>query len=304
MTSLSDDLEQMLKTLIPAWRPHSLGVTKISGGMTNENFWVQVAEEAFFVRLGSEGAEQLGIDRDVEYVSTVTAGELGVAPLVRYYLRDQRILITNYVVGRTLSSNDLAQPRRMAQVVELLQKIHHTTPKVKSFSVFHVIRHYWELVRNTPLIDRQAMEAALTIAQRVEACLPVQPSALCHNDLLAANFVLDSKDDRMWLVDWEYAGLGTPYFDLGNFASNQQLLPPQEETLARLYFKESDVQPHVAAIRLMRVMSDLREALWGSVQRLVSQLDFDFEQYARRHFYRVQKAVQSAAVEQALQILE
>lgn len=304
MTSLGDDLERMLKTLIPAWQSHSLGVTKISGGMTNENFSVQVAEEAFFVRLGGEGAEQLGIDRDVEYVSTVTAGELGVAPLVRYYLRDQRVLITNYVVGRTLSSNDLAQPRRMAQVVELLQKIHHTTPKVKSFSVFHVIRHYWELVSNAPLIDRQAMEAALTIAQRVEACLPVQSSVLCHNDLLAANFVLDAKDDRMWLVDWEYAGLGTPYFDLGNFASNQQLLPPQEETLARLYFKDADVQPHLAAIRLMRVMSDLREALWGSVQRLVSSLDFDFEQYARHHFYRVQQAVQSAAVEQALQILE
>jgi thiamine kinase-like enzyme len=294
----------MLKTLIPAWISHPLGVTKISGGMTNENFWVQVADEGFFVRLGGEGAEQLGIDRDVEYLATVTAGDLGVAPLVRHYLREQRILITNYVLGRTLSSDELSQPWCMEQVVELLQKIHHTAPAVTSFSVFHVIRQYWDLVRTAPLIDRQAIEAALTIAERIEACLPFQPAGLCHNDLLAANFVLDPKSARIWLVDWEYAGLGTPYFDLGNFASNQQLLPSQEETLARLYFKESEVQPHVAAIRLMRVMSDLREALWGSVQRLVSPLDFDFEQYARDHFYRVQHAVQSAAVEQALQILE
>jgi thiamine kinase-like enzyme len=294
----------MLKTLIPAWISQPLGVTKISGGMTNENFCVQVAEEAFFVRLGGEGAEQLGIDRDVEYLATVTAGDLGVAPLVRHYLREQRILIADYVMGRTLSSDELSQPWRMEQVVELLQKIHHTAPAVTSFSVFHVIRHYWELVRSAPLVGRQAIEAVLSIAQRIEACLPFQPSGLCHNDLLAANFVLDPKSDRIWLVDWEYAGLGTPYFDLGNFASNQRLFPSQEETLARLYFKEPEVQLHVAAIRLMRVMSDLREALWGSVQRLVSPLDFDFEQYARDHFYRVQQALQSSAVEQALQILE
>ena len=34
-------------------------------------------------------------------------------------------------------------------------------------------------------------------------------------------------------------------------------------------------------------MSDFREAMWGVVQTAVSDLDFDFADYARKHFARL-----------------
>ena len=37
----------------------------------------------------------------------------------------------------------------------------------------------------------------------------------------------------------------------------------------------------------MKVMSDLREAMWGVVQQAVSTLDVDFEAYAAEHFDRL-----------------
>ena len=37
----------------------------------------------------------------------------------------------------------------------------------------------------------------------------------------------------------------------------------------------------------MRIMSDLREAMWGVVQGAISEIDFDFADYAREHFERV-----------------
>jgi hypothetical protein len=37
----------------------------------------------------------------------------------------------------------------------------------------------------------------------------------------------------------------------------------------------------------MRFMSDFREAMWGVVQRAVSELDFDFAAYAGEHFERL-----------------
>jgi hypothetical protein len=43
----------------------------------------------------------------------------------------------------------------------------------------------------------------------------------------------------------------------------------------------------LASLRLMRFMSDFREAMWGVVQRVVSDLDFDFDGYAERHFDRL-----------------
>src|SRR4029453_15182060 len=45
-----------------------------------------------------------------------------------------------------------------------------------------------------------------------------------------------------------------------------------------------------ATLKLFRFMSDFREAMWGVVQTGVSELDFDFREYAQKHFDRLEKA--------------
>ena len=44
----------------------------------------------------------------------------------------------------------------------------------------------------------------------------------------------------------------------------------------------------LAALRLMRFMSDFREAMWGVLQSGISELDFDFKGYAAKHFGRME----------------
>ena len=102
----------------------------------------------------------------------------------------------------------------------------------------------------------------------------------CHNDLLAANFLHDG--ERIVIVDWEYAGMGDPFFDLGNFAVNNELDDAGEERLLEAYFGEPATPRRRAALKLFRFMSDFREAMWGVVQTSVSELDFDFDGYARQ----------------------
>ena len=90
------------------------------------------------------------------------------------------------------------------------------------------------------------------------------------------------------IVDWEYAGMGDRFFDLANFSINHELGEAERETLLRAH--AGDVRAEdVAALELMRFMSDFREAMWGVVQRAVSTLDFDFDAYAREHFGRLER---------------
>jgi len=49
----------------------------------------------------------------------------------------------------------------------------------------------------------------------------------------------------------------------------------------------SATRRRLARLALMRVMSDFREAMWGVVQQGVSTLDFDYVDYAARHFDRL-----------------
>ena len=107
----------------------------------------------------------------------------------------------------------------------------------------------------------------------------------CHNDLLAANFIRGA--EHLWIVDWEYAGMGDRYFDLANFAVNNELGEGGELDLLEVYFAEPPSARRVATLRLMKFMSDFREAMWGVVQTALSELDFDFEAYARKHFERM-----------------
>jgi thiamine kinase-like enzyme len=134
---------------------------------------------------------------------------------------------------------------------------------------------------------------ALGVSRRIEAARGPQPLVPCHNDLLAANFI---DDGEIRIVDWEYAGMGDRFFDLGNFAVNQELGTAEAEALLRSYLGAVR-QGDLAHLRLMSFMSDFREAMWGVVQQGISDLDFDFSAYAADHFARLERTAGAAEFE-------
>ena len=96
---------------------------------------------------------------------------------------------------------------------------------------------------------------------------------------------------RIRLIDWEYAAMGDPFFDLGNFAANQTLSEESCRQLLQYYF--GVVRPQdLAHLYLMRIASDIRESFWGFLQSGLSTLDFDFRDYALKH---LERSLQNAA---------
>jgi thiamine kinase-like enzyme len=100
----------------------------------------------------------------------------------------------------------------------------------------------------------------------------------------------DDEPDRAVLVDWEYAGMGHRLFDLGNLAVNNDFDAGAEERLLTAYFGEPPDRRQTAALQLFKLVSDAREGAWGVVQRSISELDVDFDEYADKHFARLLKA--------------
>jgi len=132
-----------------------------------------------------------------------------------------------------------------------------------------------------------AFRRAHELADRIEASFSSAPSPLttCHNDLLNANFLRDG--DHIWIVDYEYAGMGDVFFDLGNLAVNNGLDEAAQERLLQHYFLGDVRDRHRARLALMTLMSDFREAMWGVVQQAISMLDVDYVDYAGRHLSRM-----------------
>ena len=82
------------------------------------------------------------------------------------------------------------------------------------------------------------------------------------------------------------AGMGDPFFDLGNFSVNHELSPEEDKWLIEAYDGEVRA-PRLAWLTLMRVVSDFREAMWGVLQQAISTLEVDFVAYADEHFERL-----------------
>ncbi len=146
-------------------------------------------------------------------------------------------------------------------------------------------------------------EAAHERMRRIEIAFLRDPVEMrpCHNDLLNANFIDDGT--RIRIVDWEYAGMGDPFFDLGNFSVNHGLDADEDAILLEAY--EGEVRPdRLARLRLMRVVSDFREGMWGVLQQAISSLDVDFVAYAEHHLGRLLSNASGARFEADLATLE
>jgi len=134
----------------------------------------------------------------------------------------------------------------------------------------------------------------MALAGRIAPLLrgPEHEPVPCPNDLLTANLLHDGS--RLRIVDWEYAGMGDPFFDLANFSSNHELAPDDDRLLLRVYGAGDD-KTAFARLRLMRVMSDFREAMWGVVQQGLQTTDTDFAAYAAQFFARMRERASDPA---------
>jgi len=262
----------------------------LEGGITNRNYLVTLGGRRYVIRVPGKDTSLLGIDRDAEREANENAASLGVAPRVAAQLADPPCLVTEFVECREMTPEGLREPETMKRVMASLKEIHESGAALPtSFDSFRVVEEYRETAASRGGEIPEAYGEAHERARQIEATFsgPEHDAVPCHNDLLAGNFLRGS--DRMWIVDWEYAGMGDRYFDLANFAINNELASSQHPELLADYFVEDATRRRVATLRLMLFMSDFREAMWGVVQTVASDLDFDFEDYAATHFARMRK---------------
>lgn len=264
----------------------SLLIEPLTGGITNRNYRLIGGRRDIVLRLHGKDTELLGIDRRCEFEAAVQAASLGLAPGVAGLLEPELYLITDFVHAQTA---DLGDPDVFASAVARI-KAWHASPAVSGrFDTFGLAETYARTASSRGVVRSAGADRAVDLSKTVGAVFanfddPLVPG---HNDLLGANFLTSTDEPgRVWLIDWEYAGMNTRWFDLGNFSINNGFDDATNDRLLELYFGE--VTPVVSArLTLMRVMSDVRESMWGVVQQGISTLDYDYLDYANQHFDRM-----------------
>ena len=297
---LRDQLTAALQR-VPETAGRELTLTALSGGITNRNYLITAAgeEERYVIRLAGNDTHLLGISREVEHAATVAAAGVGIGPEVIAFIRPEGYLVTRFIVGEPVSLEQVHQPETIRRVADSIRRIHGGPAIPGLFIPLRIVDAYLALALEHGVPKPAAWDEAHAVGRRIERALLDAPIELrpCHNDLLNANFIDDG--ERIRIVDWEYAGMGDPFFDLGNFSVNHDLTPDEDAILLEAY--EGEVRPaRLARLALMRVVSDFREAMWGVLQHGISTLDVDFVAYAAEHFERLLANASTPGFERAL----
>ena len=299
--TLEDELYRALQA-VPELAGRRLTFTPLSGGITNRNFLVDVERtaERYVVRLAGNDTYLLGISREVEHAATVAAAGVGVGPEVAAFLRAEGCLVTRFIEGRPVGDDAVHRPETIRRVADSIRRFHNGPPIPGLFIPLRIVEAYRALALARGVTIPAEFGLAQAIGRRIELALLSNPVELrpCHNDLLNANFIDDGR--RIRIVDWEYAGMGDPFFDLGNFSANHGLAPEEDAILLEGYDGAPPPPDRLARVTLMRVVSDFREAMWGVLQQGISTLDVDFVAYASKHFDRLLAAAATPGFERAL----
>ncbi len=289
---------------VPGWNAAEAQVSPLVGGITNQNYRVDIGGETFVLRIGGKGTHLLGIDRGRESTCTSIAAQVGVGAEVIHFLPGEDVLITHFITGTGITPEIAAQAEILPRIVASIKRYHAGPNFPGTFSPFDTVRSYHTLALENGVTFPKTLPQVFALMQQREQALAAGGSTYirpCHNDLLAGNFIDDNHAIR--ILDWEYAGMGDLFFDLGNFAVNQSLNEEQCHLLLLHYFGE--VQPaHLAHLNLMRLGSDLRESFWGFLQLGISELDFDYKEYAHHHLNRFLDNIQSAPFKEWLQAVQ
>ncbi len=283
----------------------NLKKTPLSGGITNLNFRIDADGKSYVIRLAGADTDQLGIKRDVECAANSVAGQLGIAPEVVYFIEPEGYIVTRFVNGKRIMPEEIVKPHNLARVAGKLRLFHTRAPKLRGeFNVFRRVEMLTKISKSNNCKFPFDWNWIMQKMREVQAALLKDPyiPTPCHDDLLNLNWLeedVPGEIGELRLLDWEYAGMGDIFFDLGNFSHHHRLTEDQQRFFLQCYFGE--VTPkHFARLKPMEPMSELHEAMWGTAQTGISKLEEDFQGYADLWFGRLRAHVTDFRWEQWL----
>lgn len=220
-------------------------MTRLTGGLSNQAWRVDQASRTWYARLGYGDAARLGVNRRSECALLAVVSAAGFAPGVLACDPPTGLLVTRFIEGRTWQAADAAEARNLARIGELLGRL-HAMPLASGIAAVSFSAQTRRLSAALPGSDataanlqRRADEAFERIERRKAQ------HAICHHDLHHLNVVDDGS--RLWIVDWEYGGIGDPLFDVAGFLALNALGPAETDLVLGAYGDRAPVDLDVLA---------------------------------------------------------
>jgi thiamine kinase len=189
----------------------------LAGGSVNQSWRVQTGIGDYVLRIAGGAQRAPGVDRRFELAVHRRAAEFLLAPEVVASDIRAGMMVTRFCDGRAwteLDFSDGGQLRRLGEQLNHLHRIPADLAESTAFAPLRLAKLYADLALNRAAAthSRQQLEALVAEVGPAQQVLELSGQrVLVHGDMTAGN-LLD--DGRLWLIDWEYAQVTDPVYDL------------------------------------------------------------------------------------------
>jgi thiamine kinase len=261
-------------------------VRRLNGGEVSTTWLVRGHEQAFVVRMDHPLAQTLGLNRQSETDVLRVVGAAGIGPELVWSDPDRGIQVCTYLPGHSWTKADMHNPAQLTELARTLARLHQLPCAGRKFSANQAAHLYADEVATD---EARELESRIEqLAEELESA--ISRKALCHNDLVHGNLV---GRKPVQLIDWEYAAVGDPCFDLAIVIRHHEL----SESLADVFLDEyARKAPAIRRDRLEQfyLLYDLLAFLWyqtmikrcGSTRPFQAELDslqFRLKEFAPNH---------------------
>jgi thiamine kinase-like enzyme len=280
---MESSIDRLIK-LVPEWNGKSIKLNPINDGITNINFEVIVDSKSFFLSIPSSDPKLLNIDYRNKYYNNKACGELNISPKVTHFIEKKNLLVTEFIKSNHSSSEMFQSSQEIEKLVRSIKILHSAKPFLKTFNMFSQINSYQNILKKN--ISKKLIKYVDNI-KILEMKLSISNDMLvpCHNDLVPENII--NKDNKIFIIDFDYSGNNDPCFELGNLSVEMEYDDEQINQLVKSYYGQIN-ERIICRVNIQAIVSDIGWSLWSYVQAENSNLNFDYNSHAK---YRLERAI-------------
>lgn len=282
---IPSDVHDLLQRVPSFQGSRDIDIAPLQGvvSLNNTNYRVRVDGTDYVLRYAVETAHWLGVRRAEEQAAAMTAAQAGIGPQILYSEPVGHMLMP-FIAGRHWQPHEFLEPSNILRIADTLKRLHAVKEVPAEGSVFQRIERLLDSAKSLNLEMPPNLSVYLGRMRDIKAMREADTRftpGLCHNDFWSNNFLDDGQ--QLWLVDWEFAGMGDGLFDIATISIGSKYSEEQQAFLLRSYGYTQDAD--LTTLQSMKYIVRLFEALWALVQHgLRGSNAFDYLSYARSTF--------------------
>ena len=259
-----------IDTILQGWRSwcnqQPTLIKPLTGGLTNKSYLVESLGERYVVRVNAANSRALGLQRDMEARVLMSVSDTSIGSQLVYFDPCECYLVTRYIDGQHWQLSDSQSHEGINRLASLLKAIHGLEPVEYFLDVAIKADHYWQHIAGDSELAQSLRQLKPQVDHHIaQANKQNRHPVLCHNDLVVENLLLGN-DQKLHALDWEYAAMGDPFFDLAVIVEEHKLNESESLQLLQSYLDGKPSKQDLNRLYSNQIIGCYLSVLWYTVK--------------------------------------